>query len=297
MFSSNRGSKGGQFDIISHPVSFVWNKTEGNFYVTDDDPGRFQYLDRLLELTRTPGNEYGPFSFIQTNYSNNTYWYKQYLFYSCDTSGTNNVYWMSYKFNSTTDFNSQFRKDSVFGPVEIPFLSSSHFDEMYLTLKMSPWIHDYLYEPTDNAVEKIVYCDNSSGNFDLYSIDIPQNIPLDSFLLNGKNVVKTKLENLNSEYNDRCPFICGNFMVFSSDRPGGLGGYDFYWSVYENGNWSDPVNFGAPVNSASNEYRAIASYAFEFDNQLLIFSSDRPGGQGGYDLYYAGIDVMPKVVY
>jgi hypothetical protein len=86
-------------------------------------------------------------------------------------------------------------------------------------------------------------------------------------------------------------------MVFSSDKPGGLGGYDFYWSVYDNGCWSNPVNFGAPVNSAYNEYRAIASYAFEFDNELLIFSSDRPCGKGGYDLYYAGIDVMPNLVY
>jgi hypothetical protein len=295
MFSSNRGSEGGQFDIISHPLSFIWNKTEGNFSVNEDDPERFKYLDRLLETTRSTGNEYGPLSFIQTNYSNNKYTYKQYLFYSCDTSGTNNIYWMSYTFNSSDDFNDQFNKDSISGPFAISFLNDPRFDEMYFTLKMSPWKYDYISKPTDNVFEKIIYCENSEGNFDLASIDIPENIPLDTFLMNGKNVTKIKLDNLNSAYNDRCPYVCGNFMVFSSDRPGGLGGYDFYWSVYDEGRWSDPVNFGAPVNTEYNEYRAIAENAFEFDNQLLIFSSDRPGGKGGYDLYYAGIDVMPEV--
>jgi hypothetical protein len=297
MFSSNRGNEGGTFNIISHPLTFIWNKSEGNFYVTDDNNERFGYMDHLLEITRTPGNEYGPLSFIQTSYSNQTYFYKQYLFYSCDTSGTNNIYWLSYNFNSNDNFNDQFRIDSVAGPFETPFLNSSQIDEMYLTIKMSPWKYDYLNKPADNLYEKIIYCENSIGNYDLFSIDIPQNTPIDTFLFKGKPVNKIKLANLNSTYNDRCPYVCGDFMVFSSDRPGGLGGYDFYWSIYENGSWSDPVNFGAPVNSEYNEYRAIAEYAFEFDNQLLIFSSDRPGGKGGYDLYYVGIDVMPDLVY
>ena len=173
IFSSNRGSKGGQFDIISHPISFKWNKSEGNFYINDDDPERFPYLDSLLELTHTSGNEYGPTSFIQTNYSNNSYSYKQYLFYSCDTSGTSNICWMSYSFNSSEDLNGQYKRNSVFGPKEIPFLNNSQFDEMYLTIKMSPWKYDYIDMPTDNVFEKIIYCDNSSGNFDLYSIDNP----------------------------------------------------------------------------------------------------------------------------
>lgn len=121
IFSSNRGTEGGKFDLISHPLSFVWNKTEGNFSVNDESPERFQYLDQLLELTKTKGNEFGPMSFIQTRYTDNIYSYKQYLFYSCDTSGTNDVYWMTYSFNGSAEYNNQFIKDSVFGPQEIPF--------------------------------------------------------------------------------------------------------------------------------------------------------------------------------
>jgi hypothetical protein len=219
------------------------------------------------------------------------------LFYSSDSSGTNNIYLITYNFSEDSSYTWQFDLNKITGPLEVPFLNNNSFDEMYLTLKMSPWEYGYHLLPTNNVFEKIIYCENSSGNFDLMSINIPENIPLDSFLIKDENVSKVKISNLNSDYNDRCPYVCGNFMVFSSDRPGGLGGYDLYWSTYNNGNWSAPVNFGAPINSESNEFRAIADYAHEFDNQLLIFSSDRPGGKGGYDLYYVGIDLMPKVLY
>jgi hypothetical protein len=295
IFSTNRKSSGGNFDLISHPISFHWDKREGNFYTTDDTLPEFAYLDQFIGLANTTGNEYGPFSFFQNIYGNNQYSERQYLFYSSDISGTNNINWMSYKFNNMRSYSSQFVPDSVSGPFEIPFLNNKGFDEMYFTLKMSPWINGYNSFPTDNVIESIIYCDNSLGDFNLYSIDIPSNIPFYSFIKKEDGVSKVELTTLNSESNDRCPYVCGDFMVFSSDRPGGLGGYDLYWSIYENGQWKTPVNFGAPVNSSSNEFRAIVNYAFEFDNQLLIFSSDRLGGKGGYDLYYVGIDVMPDV--
>jgi hypothetical protein len=31
---------------------------------------------------------------------------------------------------------------------------------------------------------------------------------------------------------------------------------------------------------------------YEYQNDLMLFSSDRPGGKGGYDLYYVGIAGM-----
>ena len=36
--------------------------------------------------------------------------------------------------------------------------------------------------------------------------------------------------------------------------------------------------------------RPVIVPAPEFSNDLLLFSSNRPGGAGGYDLYYAGVD-------
>jgi hypothetical protein len=77
-------------------------------------------------------------------------------------------------------------------------------------------------------------------------------------------------------------------MLFVSNRSGSLGGFDIWKSLYFDGKWSEPVNLGSVVNSSSNEYRPIFVNIKEFTNCLMLFSSDRVGGKGGYDIYYAG---------
>lgn len=78
-------------------------------------------------------------------------------------------------------------------------------------------------------------------------------------------------------------------LVFSSDRPGGLGGYDLYYSFKTGEGWTEPENFGPSVNSEYDEFWPVVSDSWEFSNQLMIFSSNRPGGLGGFDLYFTGI--------
>lgn len=297
VFSSNRETQGGKFHLMVHPTSFLWDKTSGSFSTNDQGFEEYSYLNDFLAATKTYGNEYGPFTFYQNRQVDGKYIEKQYLFYSCDTSGTNDIYLLSYTFDSTRTFTEQFQASKMPAPHPIHFLCNEGFNEMYLTIKMSPTTYDFHRKPGDNVFEQLVYCDDSEGNFNIYTIDIPLGVELDAFLTTKELKVKKKADKLCSNSNDRCPYVCGNFMIFSSDRPGGLGGYDFYWSVYENGEWGEPVNFGAPINSSSCEFRAIAEYAHEYENQLMIFSSDRPGGKGGYDIYYLGIDLMPELVY
>jgi hypothetical protein len=79
-------------------------------------------------------------------------------------------------------------------------------------------------------------------------------------------------------------------MVFVSNRPGGLGGYDLWYSKLINNSWSKPINFGSPINTKYDEYRPIIVKYKDIRNDLMIFSSNRPGGFGGFDLYYIGID-------
>jgi len=79
-------------------------------------------------------------------------------------------------------------------------------------------------------------------------------------------------------------------IVFTSDREGGFGGFDLWYSVYNGQEWSAPVNLGEDINTEYDEYRPVVVAAGEgFINDLMIFSSNRPGGKGGFDLYYAGI--------
>lgn len=51
---------------------------------------------------------------------------------------------------------------------------------------------------------------------------------------------------------------------------------------------SDPVAFDA-VNSIFDDINSdISRWYIMDDNLVLTFSSDRPGGKGGFDLYYVG---------
>lgn len=75
----------------------------------------------------------------------------------------------------------------------------------------------------------------------------------------------------------------GRFVYFCSDRLGGSGGDDI-WRVAVRGNgFGAPVNLGPAVNSTGKEFAPMLSP----DGRTLLFSSDRPGGVGGHDLFTA----------
>ncbi len=73
----------------------------------------------------------------------------------------------------------------------------------------------------------------------------------------------------------------GKYLFFASDKPGGNGGSDLYYCEFINGEWSEPVNLGAKVNSSGSE-----NYPFMHPSGKLYFTSDRPGGFGKMDIYF-----------
>jgi outer membrane protein OmpA-like peptidoglycan-associated protein/tetratricopeptide (TPR) repeat protein len=76
----------------------------------------------------------------------------------------------------------------------------------------------------------------------------------------------------------------GNYMYFTAcDRPGGLGSCDIYFSAFNEGRWSEPSNLRNPVNTSYWESQPSISA----DGRLLFFSSNRPGGSGGKDLWFS----------
>jgi outer membrane protein OmpA-like peptidoglycan-associated protein/tetratricopeptide (TPR) repeat protein len=95
-------------------------------------------------------------------------------------------------------------------------------------------------------------------------------------------------EPLNTKNNEGAQTLSssGNYMYFTAcDRPGGLGSCDIYFSAYNNGRWTIPYNIGAPVNTSSWESTPSVSA----DGNMLFFSSSRPGGFGGKDLWVSFI--------
>lgn len=74
----------------------------------------------------------------------------------------------------------------------------------------------------------------------------------------------------------------GNTAFFVSDRPGGLGGRDIYRvTKLPNGQWSEPFNMGAPVNTRYDEDAPFISA----DGKTLFFSSNSDKSMGGFDVF------------
>lgn len=74
----------------------------------------------------------------------------------------------------------------------------------------------------------------------------------------------------------------GTVMIFASNQPGGFGKSDLYITHQHNGRWSKPKNMGPAINTSSSE-----SFPYISKDNVLYFSSDRPGGLGKFDLYAA----------
>ena len=72
----------------------------------------------------------------------------------------------------------------------------------------------------------------------------------------------------------------GNKIYFSSNMPGGFGGFDLYYSEYsveKYKGWSPPINLGPRINTEGHE---ITPFYHETTNQLY-FASDGYKGLGG----------------
>ncbi|MBC7921754.1 MAG: PD40 domain-containing protein [Ferruginibacter sp.] len=99
---------------------------------------------------------------------------------------------------------------------------------------------------------------------------------------------------VNSRYDEDAPFIHPDrkTLYFSANGRNSMGGNDVFRSVYENGTWSVPSNLGYPINTVHNDYFFVLSA----DGKKGYFSSNRPGGQGGQDLYFLGIPEEQGIV-
>ena len=92
---------------------------------------------------------------------------------------------------------------------------------------------------------------------------------------------------INTEFNDNVPVLSKDekTLYFTSNRPGSVNGSEDLWvSKRQNKNapWSEPVNLGPRINTASTErMRSITD-----DGRIILFQSNRPGGgHGGTDIW------------
>ncbi len=91
--------------------------------------------------------------------------------------------------------------------------------------------------------------------------------------------------NINSKYIESSASISadGNKLFFSSDRAGGIGGFDLYYSTKVDGKWDKAQTVGEVVNTKSNEESPFITES----GKVLYFSSDRSGSIGRMDIYFS----------
>ncbi|MCH6197986.1 hypothetical protein MMU07_00230 [Aquiflexum sp. LQ15W] len=276
VYSSNYSSFGNHFDLMGKIMGFSFDQENGNLgfgEMYDPVIDHSKKLREQLYQINDPCNQRGPYSFQESN--------GNYVFlYSSDCDGLSKI---AMNTQGITSANS--RKTNE----KLRFMEEDS-NEMYPSLygKNFRKTIDHA-EEMNGKPEKLIFTSDADGKFDIYEVDIPEGVVVSDFMQDKQNFQPRKLT-INSSSNDNAPAVFGDILVFASDRPGGFGGYDLYYSQFKNSAWTSPVNFGERINSASDEFRPVVYFDHgSFENLLMIFSSNRPGGKGGFDLYYVGI--------
>jgi hypothetical protein len=272
-FSSNR-EEGAKFQLQSFHVSFGFNEKKKTVYpeIYKPQSGKWPDHGEIYEEVGLANKTDGDFNVLGPAFYGSMFFNRysidslsQVLFYADDSEGNLEIKYVYFKNNR---FEGLFKFD----------LLNSPFDDAY---------------PSINADgTSVLFCSNRDGDFDIYEAKISQpnqdkNITLES-IVNPSNVVIKKRDDLNSPMDDKCPSYAGignNTIMFVSNRKGGSGGFDIYYS--ENG--KIPQNAGNRINTIYDEYRPIVPSLGYFNYYPMIFSSNRPGGKGGFDLYMTGL--------
>ena len=89
-------------------------------------------------------------------------------------------------------------------------------------------------------------------------------------------------ELINTQYDEESPFLAddGKTLYFSSRAHDNMGGYDIFYSIYDNGIWSSPRNIGFPINTTLDDL-----YFSKITGNAAIYASGRRDSPGDFYLY------------
>ncbi len=202
-YSTNKGSRGNEFDITSRRIEAGVNSDTGilDFGVSPAEP---TYAWKLLPAINTDSDEFGPFSFYSdAEVNSQTRWY---FFYASNEPGNFDI---RFTYTVAGDWEDSDSKQQIFGPYDAALLNSES-DDYYPAVK------------ADRS--KIYFSSNRDEDYDIYEVDVDSD-NIVSNLQEGEMEPSVN-EVLSGPDDDKCPYIKGNLMVFASNRASGFGGYD-----------------------------------------------------------------------
>jgi outer membrane protein OmpA-like peptidoglycan-associated protein len=137
------------------------------------------------------------------------------------------------------------------------------------------------FTPDENKVFFTQSTKENPNVYKLYTADL--DIKSDKYWTNI-----TELKLMDDQYSVETPFVSndGKKLYFSSNIPGGAGGFDLYEvSILENGTLGAPMNLGSKINTKEDEKFPFVSN----DNNYLFFSSKGHTNMGGFDVFRSSI--------
>jgi len=129
---------------------------------------------------------------------------------------------------------------------------------------------------------KTLYIYSDEGNGDIYYTNL---LSEDTW-----SIPESLSDNINTRgYNEKSVSQSsdGNVLFYASDQPGGLGGFDIYYSEKDKkGEWGPAKNLGDIINTEFDEDGCF----IQFDGKTLYFSSTGHDGMGGFDIFKSVYD-------
>ncbi len=99
------------------------------------------------------------------------------------------------------------------------------------------------------------------------------------------NVTELPFNNVNYSVEHPALNSTENKLYFASDMPGSIGSFDlFEVDINKDGSFGSPKNLGPKINTIYKE-----QFPFISQNNVLYFSSDRPIGYGGLDIFESSL--------
>ena len=191
------------------------------------------------------------------------------------------------KFAARADANPQKREKALDAAEQLEFIQQAYdhpvpFDPVDPGPGINTRDQEYL-ATVDVTGERMVFSRRKGHQEDLYT----------SYKTSEGWAEAQAITSLNTAGNEaaHCLSQDGSTIIYTScERRDSYGGCDLYMSRLEDGQWTVPVNLGAPVNSIAWESQPSLSA----DERTLYFTSNRPGGYGGRDIWISEMDLSGR---
>lgn len=165
-------------------------------------------------------------------------------------------------------------------------ITGSYFMDMYaIEMKDGNWSPVYPFNSLQNSSRHEIIQDFGKDGSVLYFIKsndlVSGTLYTDSITI-GKTFLNRFESPIIAEKGDKDLFVFKDqYYFFASKRKGGFGGYDIYVTYKIDDFWIEPINLGPEINTPYDEVSPFLSDG----GAELFFSSNRPEGMGGYDIY------------